>query len=51
MVMWGYQVSVIHFKMVTMTTAAVLITFALHMDKKLHPNTTLRIYYIITVTG
>ena len=37
--------------MVTMTTAAVLISFALHMDKTLHLNTTLRVYYIITLIG
>ena len=36
---------------VTTTTTAVLISFALHMDKTLHPKTTLRVYYMITVTG
>lgn len=38
--------------MVTVTTAAVLISFALHMDKVLYPdNTALRVYCVITVIG
>jgi len=50
--MLGYQVKChYHFlMMVTMTTTAVLISFALQMDKTLHP-IAMRVYYIITVTG
>lgn len=51
--MLGYQVECHDdlLMMVIMTTTAVLISFALQMDKTLHPTTTLRVYYIITVTG
>lgn len=30
---------------------AMLVSFALHMDKTLHANMRLRVYYIITITG